>query len=122
MHPERRRHRAHLRVLLVLATLLGVLAMHGLGAVPVTATAAAMSAEHQHHDSGDGDSDGGHDSHAGPMCLSGAVAVPFAPAPPGPAAPYGCGVPAPGPVGATSGEPDGGRAPPSLAELQLLRR
>ncbi|BFV56259.1 hypothetical protein KCMC57_up13630 [Kitasatospora sp. CMC57] len=116
MHPERRRHRAHLRVLLVLATLLGVLAMHGLGAGPVLAAPppVGMSAEHQHHGGGDG--------HAGPMCLSGAVAAPFVPAPPGPAAPYGCGVTAPEPLAATSGEPDGGRAPPSLAELQLVRR
>lgn len=117
MHPGHRRHRAHLRVLLVLAALLGVLAMHGLGAVPASALP-AVSAPHQHHDDGGAD----HDSHAGPMCLSGAVVGPPTPPPPGQAPPYASALPAPGPVGATSGEPDGGRAPPSLAELQLLRR
>ncbi|MER5865953.1 DUF6153 family protein [Kitasatospora sp. NPDC002040] len=120
MHPERRRPRAHLRVLLVLAALLGVLAMHGLGAVPAASAPPAAMAGHQQHEDGGGDH--GNGSHAGPMCLSGAVAVPFAPVRPGPAAPFGCGPPAAGPVGATTGEPDGGRAPPSLAELQLLRR
>ncbi|MGW4648444.1 DUF6153 family protein [Kitasatospora sp. NPDC004289] len=121
MHPEHRRRRAPARVLLVLVALLGVLGMHGLGAVPAPpAPVVAMAAgEHHHEAPGSG---GGHDLHAGPMCLAGAVAAPFAPPPPGPA-PLGVAARTACPVGGlTGGRPEGGRAPPDLTELQVLRR
>ncbi|MFI5529510.1 DUF6153 family protein [Kitasatospora sp. NPDC051853] len=131
VHPEHRRRRAPARVLLVLAALLGVLGMHGLGAVPGSpaappAPAVAMAAgEHhgQHGAPGHGDGGGGgHDLHAGPMCLAGAVAAPFVPPPPGPA-PSAVPERAACPVGGlTDGQPEGGRAPPDLTELQVLRR
>ncbi|MEU9215277.1 DUF6153 family protein [Streptomyces sp. NPDC048376] len=69
---------------------------------------------------GDGSCGGGHLQHADAMCASGAVNDgPVLPAP----------VPDPVPVGGRVGTvrvhavdaPDGARAPPSLAELQLLR-
>ena len=122
-------------VLLVLAVLVGVVAMHGLGpAVPsvpthtmpdtrhaVTAPPhadAADCADCVHVDHGNGDP-GGHAEHADATCAaggtSGAPAL-HAPVPAGvvtcPAADVPTAVPA-----ATLGE----RAPPSLSELQLLR-
>ncbi|MFJ8041725.1 DUF6153 family protein [Kitasatospora sp. NPDC096147] len=124
MHPEYRHRPAPQRVLAVLVVLLGVLGMHGLGAVPAPAqpaavVAAAMTGEHQGHGE---DGGGGHDLHAGPMCLAGAVAAPYLPGAPGPA-PLGW----PGRPERAAGEsapewPEGGRAPPDPAELQVLRR
>ncbi|CAM5704129.1 DUF6153 family protein [Streptomyces aurantiogriseus] len=120
------------RALLVLGLLAGLLAMHALApggtvhehagpqhTTAVHMTAAAVSA----HDDCAGD--GGHCGggplhHADPACA--AAAVSGAPALP---------ALAPGPVAApvhadavrsyATGAPDGSRAPPSLAELQLLR-
>ncbi|MFE1246895.1 DUF6153 family protein [Streptomyces sp. NPDC058741] len=71
------------------------------------------------HGGGAGD-DGGHAHHADATCASGAVgAGPVLPAPLlAPGAPLSA---ADDPVGAFPAALDGGRAPPSLAELQLLR-
>ncbi|EKX68428.1 hypothetical protein STRIP9103_07490 [Streptomyces ipomoeae 91-03] len=119
--------------LLVLGVLAGVLGMHGLAPGGAALTGhhsshhsssaahldmAALSAESVCHSNGDGS---GHAQHADPTCASGAVGA-------GPTLP----VLAPDPVGREAGasvgshqspaaKPDGGRAPPSLAELQLLR-
>ncbi|MFJ8134851.1 DUF6153 family protein [Streptomyces sp. NPDC096013] len=119
--------------LLVAALLLGLLGMHGLGPVlpladhapghTMVATAAAMGEKASTPgacDHGSGDR-GGHLAHADATCASASVG----------------GTPAVVPVlqpdvaahvevpdGRTSeagSGPDGGRAPPSLAELQLLR-
>ncbi|GAA2485405.1 hypothetical protein GCM10010406_22000 [Streptomyces thermolineatus] len=116
-------------VLLVLAVLAGLVGMHGLGAagLPVPAHHSA-SASHQAADAaapphvcpGGQDGPARHGSHADPACSS--ASVPSSPTVP---------VAAVGvhhPVGADRQPalrvptgPDGGRAPPSLAELQLLR-
>lgn len=117
------------RLPLVAVLLAGVFAMHALapggGAPHVPAgsahgatTMAAAPAEEDHRaGSGHG---GGHVRHADQLCASGALAGgPSLPAPvPGPVV-----VPVPD-VAARPCHPvapDGGRAPPSLAELQLLR-
>ncbi|MGW6915899.1 DUF6153 family protein [Kitasatospora sp. NPDC054939] len=143
--------RAPLRGLLVLAALLGVLGMHGLtspgGVSPPVALVASHpgpghSGESPAHpgpahqapghsgehaaaghacppaEHGGGDE---HDAHAGGMCLAGALAAPFNPPP------LAAGLPAvpadlPVAVGAAAFDPStAGRAPPSLADLQLLR-
>ncbi|MEU6591438.1 DUF6153 family protein [Streptomyces sp. NPDC046881] len=121
--PLRRR-----RALLVLALLAGLLGMHALapgggmahagharvahGSVAVTAPddcpgGAGHCGGHQLH-------------HADPSCASGAPdGGPQLPAPaPAPAA---VAAPAPCPRSAPATAPDGARAPPDLAELQLLR-
>jgi hypothetical protein len=120
------------RGLLVAALLLGLLGMHGLGPVPLahsapghtTAATTAVMGEKVStpdpcdHDSGDC---GSHMAHADATCASASVA----------------GAPAVVPVlqpdvaaraeapdgrkSVTGGGPEGCRAPPSLAELQLLR-
>ncbi|WP_253191373.1 DUF6153 family protein [Streptomyces sp. M1013] len=137
------------RVVCVLGLLAGLFGMHGLapgGGLPVhsaghqpasAASSAPMAAGAAHggvphggaaHSAethagcpqGDGSCGGGHLQHADAMCASGAVNDgPVLPAP----------VPDPVPVGGCEGTvrvravdaPDGARAPPSLAELQLLR-
>ncbi|MEU5094526.1 DUF6153 family protein [Streptomyces sp. NPDC020996] len=120
------------RGLLVLGLLAGLLGMHALapgGAVPGQAhevqrhpqgmhmaDAMLMSGEHAHGGSGGGC----HVLHADPTCASGAVSTgPGAPslAPDRTAAAAHAAVPRPR---AATG-PDGGRAPPSHAELQVLR-
>ncbi|MET7683835.1 DUF6153 family protein [Streptomyces sp. NPDC005423] len=115
--------------LLVAAVLLGLLGMHGLGPVPgadmgpghgrVTSTAVVSSAE-KASDGGSCGCEGGM-THADPLCVSASVAgtpvvvpvlcpdVAAAPDPSGPRAARAGAV------------PEGGRAPPSLSELQLLR-
>ncbi|MFF4490705.1 DUF6153 family protein [Streptomyces sp. NPDC001544] len=115
------------RMLLVLGVLAGLMAMHALapggglhdnrahGGMPhVTAVAGA-------HDGCAGDDcGGGHLQHADPTCKAAAVSG-------GPALPALAPDPAPVPVHAEAARscgaptPDGARAPPSLAELQLLR-
>ncbi|AWN28555.1 MULTISPECIES: DUF6153 family protein [Streptomyces] len=113
------------RVLCVLGLLAGLLGMHGLGPV-----AAAPSSAHDHRMSvvakahahcPDGDCGGsGHVHHADPTCASAALHGPPAP----PALTPSLGSPVQPSEAAGAGEPvnrDGGRAPPSLAELQLLR-
>ncbi|GHE02725.1 DUF6153 family protein [Streptomyces alanosinicus] len=128
--PPRRRQRG----VLVLALLLGLLGMHALGpgggtghaehgspaqhtAMPGVASVAAAGPD----DCPDvGGHCGGRLHHADPTCASGAVnGGPQLPAlVPGPVA-----VPAqdPCPRSRVATGPDGARAPPSLAELQLLR-
>ncbi|MCY0941087.1 DUF6153 family protein [Streptomyces antarcticus] len=118
-------------VLLVLAVLAGVLAMHGL--VPGSASAQApavtdghsMAMVHEvtaqqvtgacsHTDGGTG-----HAEHADATCAAAGVGAPYAP--PVLAAALDTG---PAPValpGSAAGTPECGRAPPDLAELQLLR-
>ncbi|MFF0087622.1 DUF6153 family protein [Streptomyces canus] len=70
--------------------------------------------------SGDGNCGGGHLQHADPTCMSGAV-------PGGPALPalvpdpMALSVHADTVSSYAAGTPDGARAPPSLAQLQLLR-
>ncbi|MEU5539679.1 DUF6153 family protein [Streptomyces sp. NPDC020362] len=122
--PPRRRPRA----LLVLAVLAGLLGMHALAPGGGTghaehARAAQMTVMVTGLDDcpgGDGHCGDHRLHHADPTCASGAVGggpqLPaLAPAP----------VTAPGPAGGlrpcAATAPDGARAPPSLAELQLLR-
>ncbi|MEU9154942.1 DUF6153 family protein [Streptomyces sp. NPDC048417] len=113
--------------LLVLGLLAGLLGMHALA--PGGALHAHEHLEPQHmtavvsapHDcSGDGDCGGGHLQHADSTCASGTVNG-------GPALPALVPDPVAVPVRADTvcsyagAAPDGARAPPSLAELQLLR-
>ncbi|MFE7275621.1 DUF6153 family protein [Streptomyces sp. NPDC057623] len=122
------------RTLLLLGLLAGLFGMHALGpgnvvaasspATPHHAPARAMSGhttamtdEAVCHGS---DSGGGHAQHADPTCASGAVgAGPVLPAP----APDPGGARAAGDLDGRSvaAATEGGRAPPSLAELQILR-
>ncbi|WP_461031706.1 DUF6153 family protein [Streptomyces mayteni] len=113
-------------VLLVLGVLVGLVAMHGLSpgtATPIAApdsgqmAASAMGAqggEHAHAGMN------GHAEHADATCAAGGVSggqplavPPWTPLPLDVASPS-----APRPPGT---QPTGGRAPPSLSELQLLR-
>ncbi|MFH9551632.1 DUF6153 family protein [Streptomyces sp. NPDC017435] len=113
--------------MLVLGLLAGLLAMHALapgGAVhehagPAHVSTGAVSA-HDGCSGAGGDCGGGHLHHADATCV--AAALSGAPAQP---------APLPDPVAAparadtvrsyAAGAPDSARAPPSLAELQLLR-
>ncbi|WP_416961565.1 DUF6153 family protein [Streptomyces sp. Agncl-13] len=118
--------------LLVAVLLLGLLGMHGLGPVPmaepasghavmVTTTATGETASTPDAcDHGSGDC-GSHMEHADATCASASVAGAPAVVPVLQPDVATCAeVPDGRPSGAGSG-PDGGRAPPSLAELQLLR-
>ncbi|MGW3007432.1 DUF6153 family protein [Streptomyces sp. NPDC001219] len=114
------------RVLCVLGLLAGLLGMHGLGPGGAMAPSGhehrmTVVAGVQAHCPGDGDCGGsGHLHHADSACASAALHGP--PAVPAPAPSLGRPVQPAGAAGV--GEPskrDGGRAPPSLAELQLLR-
>jgi hypothetical protein len=117
--------------LLVLAVLAGIVAMHGLtpDVMPAThmmpaatmspaAPAHAMSASCTHAVRSGGPADGHKSSHADTTCAAAGTAG-------GPALPAltpALGVAAEPPVSAGAVEPaTGGRAPPDLAELQLLR-
>ncbi|MFI6122009.1 DUF6153 family protein [Streptomyces sp. NPDC051064] len=119
------------RGLLVLGLLIGLLGMHGLGWVPAAAqmNPHSLGNEAAHvvavidlpeecgRDSGGGS---GHPEHADATCSSGAVAgSPVLPAP----LPSTIGDVPRGQEMATApcGSTEGSRAPPSLAELQLLR-
>jgi len=120
--PPRRPRRA----LLVLAVLAGLLGMHALAPGGGTGHPARAHAEHRtvavmaQDACPDGHCGGGHLHHADPSCASDAVKD-------GPRSP----VLLPGPVTAPApadacrsravAAPDGARAPPTLAELQLLR-
>jgi len=114
------------RALLVLGLLAGILGMHALAPA-----VAAPSHEHARsmttaavvvHDGcpEGGDCDSGHVHHADATCASGAVGG-------GPVLPALVADPVAVPDGDATARryaitaPDGGRAPPSLAELQLLR-
>ncbi|MER6254190.1 DUF6153 family protein [Streptomyces sp. NPDC001584] len=130
-------------LLLVLAVLVGLVAMHGLGPGAVAASAAAPGCAADHgtavahgmpvggehamrHDPAEragepaGDGSGGHTQHADATCAAtGTAGAPVLPAPA--AAPGGvAAVPVLGAGIGMSGAV-GGRAPPSLSELQLLR-
>ncbi|MEH0577929.1 MULTISPECIES: DUF6153 family protein [Streptomyces] len=116
-----------LRMLLVLGLLAGLLGMHALapvGAVhehagPQHMKVAAASA-HEGCPGDNGNCGGGHLHHADPTCVAAAVSG-------APALPAVVPDPVAVPVRADAVRscartaPDGARAPPSLAELQLLR-
>ncbi len=121
-------------MLLLFGLLAGLLGMHGLGpGGAVGAQGHASPAHHSHAVSGHAhagttgdefvchgdDGGGGHAQHADATCASGAVgAGPVLPVPV-----LGAGAPVAAvdsPAGAFTAS-EGGRAPPSLAELQLLR-
>ncbi|MFE3882854.1 DUF6153 family protein [Streptomyces lydicus] len=131
--PARRCH-----ALFVLALLAGLLGMHALGPV-VTSVPSPHEHHHEHHmamatgahahcDGGSGSGSGseggcdsgGHLHHADTTCASGALDGPPMPPAlvPSPVRPAELGDAAG--TGESKGQ-DGGRAPPSLAELQLLR-
>ncbi|MEU3904183.1 DUF6153 family protein [Streptomyces goshikiensis] len=131
MQPSRRRPAGRGFVLLVLAVLAGVLAMHGLGPGPALTKASAAAGGHvmvmaheedaqrvtgacSHTDGGTG-----HAEHADATCAATGVSAAYAP-PVLPAAldtgPARVALP-----GSAAGAPESGRAPPDLAELQLLR-
>ncbi|MEU2713166.1 DUF6153 family protein [Streptomyces sp. NPDC007205] len=125
-HPPQWRWRA----LLVLAVLAGLLGMHALAPgggmgrsehAPSARLTGVVAVSAQDDCPGDdGHCGGGHLHHADPTCASGAVnGGPQLPAlaPDPVTAP----APAPGPRSRAASAPDGARAPPSLAELQLLR-
>ncbi|WP_427924042.1 DUF6153 family protein [Streptomyces sp. cg40] len=131
-HPAAPHPRVRRCGMLVATVLLGLLGMHGLGPVPlahpvpehaVTAMTAAMGEKASTPDpcDHDGGGCGSHMTHADATCASASVAGTPAVAPllvPDVAA---CAQ-LPDALGSlTDGGPDGGRAPPSLAELQLLR-
>ncbi|WP_220450470.1 DUF6153 family protein [Streptomyces flaveus] len=117
--------------LLVLGLLAGLFGMHGLAPSGATAVGGHHSRATTHADRamatpstesvchGDGQGNG-HAQHADPTCASGAVGA-------GPALPVlmpdpaGQAGPSVGSLRSVAAEPEGGRAPPSLAELQLLR-
>ncbi|MEU7424632.1 DUF6153 family protein [Streptomyces sp. NPDC048362] len=123
--PPRRRHRA----LSVLAVLIGLLGMHALapgggtghpGHHPPSAHVAVALDAMGDCFGGDARHGGDRMRHADPTCASGAVDD--GPRVPDPgAAPVTASAPADdlGPCAVTT--PDGARAPPTLAELQLLR-
>ncbi|MFF5447793.1 DUF6153 family protein [Streptomyces sp. NPDC012888] len=137
VQPTRRRPAGRGVLLLVLAVVAGVLAMHGLGpgSVPTAAhhggdhgrAAHRTHATHATHDaqsasaracshSADGS---GHVRHADATCAAAGIATPYAP--PAPAeAPDGV-PPAAEPAGRAAEATQAGRAPPDLTELQLLR-
>ncbi|MFC9463042.1 DUF6153 family protein [Streptomyces sp. NPDC056637] len=133
--------------LLVGAVLLGLLGMHGLGPVPAGAysemhpaassdmgmggaadagdragpgqqgvkASASDSCDH-----GDGGC-GGHMAHADPVCASASIAGPPAVAPALLPDVIACPARPDARTSSAGSGPDGGRAPPSLSELQLLR-
>ncbi|MET9402128.1 DUF6153 family protein [Kitasatospora sp. NPDC002965] len=113
--------------LLVLGLLMGLLGMHGLGLAPAAAHASnaeigrAAVVVAEPHECGH-DCPGQHQpaDHADPTCASGAVAAAHVFPPLVPTA-IGLPLPAEGPITVGADGPDGGRAPPSLSELQLLR-
>ncbi len=112
---------------LVLAVLAGLLGMHGPAAAPAFA-APASSHSHERQAgppvSADGDCHDpceGHETHAVTDCAAASVGAGPAPSPPSPA-PYATGgATAAASAGAAPPAPEGGRGPPSLSQLQLLR-
>lgn len=126
-------------VLLVLTVLVGLLGMHGTGTATVAAAdqarphqqtmaasemaagemAAEMAGAQQHacHDDG---AAGRHGSHTDATCAAASVPGPPAASAVAASAPRASDE-EPGPRAATPSGPAGGRPPPSLAELQLLR-
>ncbi|MBT2398765.1 DUF6153 family protein [Streptomyces sp. ISL-100] len=130
VQPSSRRPAGRGFVLIVLAVLAGVLAMHGLGPGLAPKASAATHAhgtvmaheEAAHQAVGDcshTDGGSGHVNHADATCAAAGLSAPYAP--PGLPAALDTG---PAPValtGSAAGAPEVGRAPPDLAELQLLR-
>lgn len=129
--PSRRRPAGRGLLLLVLAVLAGVLAMHGLGSGPAPRPAhtgvaeghgAAMAGAAAHQAAGDcAHTDGGtgHIDHADATCAATGTSTPYEPPTPAVAlrgAPSAAVLPA-----AAAGSAESERAPPDLAELQLLR-
>ncbi|WP_256106441.1 DUF6153 family protein [Streptomyces sp. ODS05-4] len=123
------------QLLLVLAVLAGVAAMHGLAPGPATvlppsahgqAHAPAMTTGHvpgdpcDHLDAPGGGhgGPGGHLEHADPTCAASGVSTAPAPAP---LAPSGVAAAADAPGAGPSAATATDRAPPDLARLQLLR-
>ncbi|WP_416984572.1 DUF6153 family protein [Streptomyces sp. T028] len=116
------------RAVCVLGLLVGLLGMHGLapgGAQSAHAEARPMAvvASAEAHDGCAGDEGhcgGGHARHADSTCASAAVSGgPVLPGLAADPAPVAVSDEIPCPYAAAA--PDGARAPPSLAELQLLR-
>ncbi|WP_432168313.1 DUF6153 family protein [Streptomyces sp. bgisy031] len=133
--------------LLVGVVLLGLLGMHGLGPVPAVAhgemhpaAGSAMGAGGAADAGGragpgqqgvkasasglcdqDGGGCGGHMAHADSICAAASVAVPPALAPAMLPDVIACPARPDARTSAAGSGPDGGRAPPSLSELQLLR-
>lgn len=129
--PSRRRPAGRGLLLLVLAVLAGVLAMHGLGSGPVPRSAhssaaeghgAAMAGAAGHEAGADcshTDGGAGHVDHADAACAATGISTPYEPPVPAVAlrgAPVAAVLPA-----AAAGSAESERAPPDLAELQLLR-
>ncbi|MFF1275101.1 DUF6153 family protein [Streptomyces marokkonensis] len=118
-----------MRVLLVLGLLAGLLGMHALspgGVVAADAHHSSFASAHAVAATGSdeyvchGDSGHGHAQHADATCAAGAVGTgPVLSAPLSDA--VGTLPPADSVRGVFATAPDGGRAPPTLAELQLLR-
>ncbi|MFC4329768.1 DUF6153 family protein [Streptomyces andamanensis] len=126
------------RALLVLAVLAGVLAMHGFAAAGTpapgrhgTTAAPGRPAAHEAaapvHRAGDScrhlsdpDSDGMPMQHADGTCAAAGTATGYAPSAPPPAPFSAVAPPVTLPAGPVTPSADG-RAPPDLAELQLLR-
>ncbi|AWZ07804.1 MULTISPECIES: DUF6153 family protein [unclassified Streptomyces] len=119
-------------VLLVLAVLAGVLAMHGLGPKPMFA-AASYPAQVRHaapvpHEQAAHQADGNcshsaggseHLDHADAICAATGVGVPYSPPPLISA--VDTALPAAALLGGVQVGTASGRAPPDLSELQLLR-
>lgn len=118
--------------LLVCALLLGLLGMHGLGPIPEAAPAAGhdrmvsaaytdvMASMPGECDHGAGGCQG-HTDHADPTCASASVAGGPVVAPVLLPDVASCAGAADVPASSVGSDPEGGRAPPSLSELQLLR-
>ena len=119
--------------LLVCALLLGLLGMHGLGPVPdatadspghdrvaAVAHADVMASMPGGCDHGEGGCTG-HADHADPACASASVAGAPAVVPVLVPDVVTCAEPSRTRTSPAGSGPDGGRAPPSLSELQLLR-
>ncbi|GAA2311265.1 DUF6153 family protein [Streptomyces kunmingensis] len=116
---------------LVAAVLIGVLAMHGLGPEPTPANASARSSGHGmervHERTVDrvagecshGTGGSGHAHHADATCAAAGIGASYAP-PPLTSAP-GLAPTAQVLHSGKAGAPESERAPPDLAELQLLR-
>ncbi|MCC3649971.1 DUF6153 family protein [Streptomyces sp. S07_1.15] len=125
-----RRPPGRTRACLVLAVLAGLLGLHGLAAAPAST---ALAPPHSSASSGerpagprlsaDGachDPCGGHETHAVTDCAAASVSTGPAPSPLSPAR-YAVRGAAGTPATAGPPAPRGGRGPPSLSELQLLR-
>ncbi|MDT9696568.1 MULTISPECIES: DUF6153 family protein [Streptomyces] len=119
--------------LLVCALLLGLLGMHGLGPMPGVAAASSgrermavvaqtdvMASMPGGCDHGEGGCTGRTD-HADPTCASASVAGAPSLVPVLLPDAVACAEPGEMRASAADSDPDGGRAPPSLSELQILR-